>query len=77
MYDINFYQQLLERSSLFKHEKVFQIIGIVLTAEQSIKSFTYIFQGIRLIFKSTFTIFKEFRNDFRSKFRGPPHDGRF
>ena len=59
MFENNFYQQLLAR--------VFQIIGIVLSTEQSIKSLAFIFQGFRLNFKSTFTVFREFMNDFLFK----------
>ena len=33
------------RNNLFEHENVFQIIGVVLPNEQSIKSFTFAFQG--------------------------------
>ena len=64
MYETNFYQQLeyvqQRGNNLFEHEKVFQIIGIVLQTEESIKSFTSIFLGFCLNSKSTFTIFKEF-----------------
>ena len=56
---------------------VFQIIGIVLATQQSIKSFTFIPQGFCLILKSTFTIFKGFMNGFWSDFRKTPHDGCF
>ena len=49
-YDINFDHQLLaricsttKRYNLFEHENVFQIIGIVLATERTIKSFTLIF----------------------------------
>ena len=45
---------------MFEHEKVFKIIGFVLATEQSIKSYTLIFQDVCLNFKSAFTIFKEF-----------------
>ena len=41
------------------YEKLFQVIGIVLATDQSMKCFTFILQGIYLDFKSTFTIFKE------------------
>ena len=34
---------------MFEHEKVFQIIDIFQSTEQSIKSFTFIFQGFRLL----------------------------
>ena len=44
-------------SNLFEHEKVFQTIGIALPTEQSIKFFTFIFEGFCLNFKSTFIIF--------------------
>ena len=64
MYKTNFYQQLeyvqQRGNNLFEHEKVFQIIGIVLQTEQSIKSVAFIFLGFCLNLKSTFTIFKEF-----------------
>ena len=53
---------------MFEHEKVFQIIGIVLPTEQSIKPFTFIFQRFCLNFKAAFTNFKEFMNDFRKDF---------
>ena len=65
----------LECMNLFDYEKVFQISGIVLATEQSIKSFTFIFQGFYLNFKSTCTIFKEFINSFWSDFRRIPLDG--
>ena len=61
MYEINFHHQPLgyvQRSgnNLFEHEKVFQIIGIVLTTEteRSIKSFKFTFLGFCLNFKSTY-----------------------
>ena len=60
-------------NNLFKHEKVFHIIGIVLPYEQTIKSFRFIFQGFCLNFMSIFTIFKEFMNDFWRT----PHNGCF
>ena len=46
-----FWREYVQRggNNLFEHEKVFQIIGIVLSTEQSIKSFT--FQGFCLNFK--------------------------
>ena len=50
MYEITFYHQPLVRhvqrsgNNLFKCEKVFQTIHIVLPTEQSIKSSTFIFQ---------------------------------
>ena len=47
---------------MFDHEKVFQIIGIVMATEQSKKSFIFIFQKFCLNFKSTYMIFKEFMN---------------
>ena len=34
---------------MFEHEKVFLIIDIFQSTEQSIKSFTFIFQGFRLL----------------------------
>ena len=51
-------------NNLLEHEKVFQIIGIVLTTEQSVKLFKFISQGFCLNFKSTFTFLKQFMNDF-------------
>ena len=72
--NFNFHQHLLARVCLTKreqfggHEKVFQIVGIVLGTEQSIKSFTFIFQSVCFNFKSSFTIFKEFVNDFWSEY---------
>ena len=80
MYEINFHQQLLARVFLmkrgqFEHEKVFQIIGIVLATEQSIKSFPFIFLGFCLNCKSTFAIKKFEINDFWNDFRRTPHDG--
>ena len=48
---------------MFEHEILFQVTGVVLATEQSIKSFTFVFQSVCLNFKSTFTIFKEFIND--------------
>ena len=62
--------------NLFKHLKVFQIIGIALATERSIKSVTFIFLGFCLNFKSTFTI-KKFMNDFWNDFWRAPHDGCF
>ena len=62
MYNIKFYQKLLQGfvrqsgNNLFEHEKLFQIIGIVVATEQSIKSFTFIFQDLCLTFKTTFRI---------------------
>ena len=58
----SFYREYVRRSgnNLFEHEKVFQTIGIVLTTEQSIKSFTFISQAFCFNFKSTFTIFYKF-----------------
>ena len=44
-------------------EKVFQIIGIVLATEQSIKSFAFISEGFYLIFKSTFKIFNDINRE--------------
>ena len=79
MYDINFHHQVLARvcsANSFEHEKEFQIIGIVLATERSIKSFTFIFLGFCLNFKSTFTI-KKFMNDFWNDFKRTRHDGCF
>ena len=83
MYEINFFTSFQEsyvqrsRNSLSKHEKVFQIISIVLSFEQSIEFFTFIFQCFCLNFKLTFTIFKAFMNDFQNNFRRTRHDGGF
>ena len=66
-----------ELGFLFEYEKVFQIIGIVLPTERSIKAFTSIAQSFCLNFKSTFTIFKELMNDFGKDFKRTPHDGCF
>ena len=52
---------------MFGQEKVFQINGVILSAEPSIKSFTFIFLGFCLYFKPAFKI-KKFRT---------PHDGCF
>ena len=65
------------RNNLCEHEKVSQIIGIVPSTEQSIKSFAFISQGFCFSFKSTFTIFKEFTNDVWRNLRRTPHDGWF
>ena len=43
-------------SNLFEQEKVFQISGVILATEQSIKSFTFIFLGFWLYFKPAFNI---------------------
>ena len=61
---------------MFKQEKVFQVSGVNLATEQSIKSFSFIFLGVCLYFKSTFTI-KKFMNDFWNDFSRTPHDGCF
>ena len=45
-------------NNLFKQEKVFQISGAILATKQSLKSFSFIFLGFFLYFKSTFTIKK-------------------
>ena len=64
MYEIIFYHQLLARyiqrsgSNFFEREKVFEIIHIVLPTEQSIKSFTFIFQTFCLNFKINLYDFK-------------------
>ena len=69
MYEINFYHQLYRGyvqqsgNNLFKHEKVFQTIDVVLPTEQSIKYFTFTFQGFCLNFNSTFTIFKVYEHE--------------
>ena len=61
---VEFYKKVSRSEiNLFADEKVFQIIGIVLATERSIKSFTFMFLGFCLNFKSTFTI-KEFMSDF-------------
>ena len=48
-----------------------------MATEQSIKLFTFIFQGFYLNFKLTFTIFRKFMNDFWRHFRKTPDDGGF
>ena len=63
-------------SNLFEQEKVFQISGVILATEQSIKSFTFIFLGFCLYFESTVTI-KKFMNDFWNDFSRTSHDGCF
>ena len=63
-------------NNLFDKEKVFQISGVILATEQSIKSFSFIFLGFYLYFKSTFKI-KMFMNDFWNNFSRTPHDGSF
>ena len=45
-------------SNMFEQEKVFQISGVILAAEPSIKSFTFIFLGFCLYFKPAFKIKK-------------------
>ena len=47
-------------SNMCEQEKVFQISGVILAAEPSIKSFTFIFLGFCLYFKPAFKI-KKFR----------------
>ena len=82
MYDINFisnFQRGFVRrngNNLFKHEKVFQISGVTLAIEQNIKSFSFIFLGFCLYFKSTFTI-KKFINNFWNNFSRTLHEGCF
>ena len=82
MYDISFHWQFLagvcsiSRNNLLGQEKVFQIGGVILATEQSIKSFTFIFLGFYLNFESIFTI-KKFMNNFRNDFRRTPPDGCF
>ena len=58
----SFYRGYVRRSrnNIFENEKIFQIIGIVLVPEESVKSFTIIFQGFCLNFKLTLTSFKVF-----------------
>ena len=68
------YVQQSRNNNWFRHEKVFQIISIVLPTEQSIKAFAIIFQGFLLNFKSTFKIFKKFMNVFCNDFRRTSHD---
>ena len=75
-YDINFYQQLFDGNNLFKQENVFQISSVILATEQIIKSFSFIFLGFSLYFKSTFTI-KKFMNDFWNDFSRTPHESCF
>ena len=53
---------------------VFQIIGIVLPTEQTMKSFTFISQGLCLNFTSAFTIFNEFMNDVWNDSKRSLHD---
>ena len=64
------------RNDLFEQEKLFQISGVILETEQSIKSFAFVFLGYCLYFKSTFTI-KKFMNDFWNDFSRAPHEGCF
>ena len=74
-----FWQGSFQRSenNLFKYKKVFQIIGTVLRAEQSIKFFTSIFQDFCLNFESIITIIKELMNGFWNDFTRTPHDACF
>ena len=65
-----------EAEIVFEQEKVFQISGVILATEQSIKSYSFIFLGFCLYFKSTFTI-KKSMNDFWNDFSRTPHDGCF
>ena len=60
----SFYRGYVQQSgnNLFEHELVFQIIGIVLPTDQSVKSFAFIFQGFCFNFELTFMIFKKFMN---------------
>ena len=53
-----------------------RLLFFILAIEQSIKSFSFIFLGFCLYFKSTFTI-KKFMNDFWNDFNRTPHDGCF
>ena len=65
----SFWRGYVRRSenNLFEQEKVFQVSGVILATEQSIKSFTFIFLGFCLYFKPAFKI-----NKFRTL-----HDGCF
>ena len=76
MHCINFCQQLLAGvcSKRKQFAKVFQISGVILATGQSIKSFSFIFEGFCLYFKSTFTI-KTFMNNFCNEFSRTPHYG--
>ena len=47
-------------SNMFEQEKLFKISGVILAAEPSIKSFTFIFLGFCLCFNPAFKI-KKFR----------------
>ena len=73
-----FYRGFVRRSgnNLFEQEKGFQISGVILGTEQSIKSYSFIFLGFCLYFKSTFTI-KKSMNDSWNDFSKTPHDGCF
>ena len=77
MYDINFCQQLLAGVCSTKRKqfaKVFQISIVILATEQNMKSFSFIFLGFCLYFKSTFTI-KTLINNFWNDFSRTPHYG--
>ena len=65
-----------EAEIVFEQEKVFQISGVILAIEQSIKSFSFIFLGFCLYFKSTFTI-KKSMNDFWNHFSRTANNGCF
>ena len=52
------------------------MVGIIVATERTIKSFTFIFLGFGLDFKSNFTI-KKFMNDFWNDFRRTSNDGCF
>ena len=71
-----FYRGFVRRSGNYLSEqgKGFQISGVILATEQSIKSYSFIFVGFCLYFKSTFTI-KKAMNDFWNDFNRTPHEG--
>ena len=53
----SFWRAYIQRSAnnLFEHEKLSEIIDTALPTEQSIKSFTFIFQSFCLNLKSAFS----------------------
>lgn len=55
-------------------KNVLQIVSIVLPTEQSVKSFTFIFPGFYFNFKSTFTVFIAFTNNFWNEISKAPDD---
>ena len=76
VFNSSFQREYARRSgnNLFKQEKVFQIIGVIVATEQSIKSFTFIFLTFYLYFKQAFNI-KKFMYDFWDDFSRTTHDG--